>query len=1434
MKPKLRMRKTISVLMAFLLIFTAVLPLSSGITKAMAATGWQPIGNSTIGLNVDATNETSHPNMVNYNNELYMAWSERADQDNKVTIQIKKYNGSSWEYVDGGTSFSADPLATATNPVMAVFQNELYVTWYESSNKGNQIRVKKYDGSSWSFVDGGGSKGLNMNSPAIAYIPHLIVYNNNLFIVWVENTNGNYQIRVKKHNGSSWEWVDGGSNDGLNASPSSVASNPESAIYNGNLYISWNESSGGKSQLRVKKFDGTTWSFIDGSNGLGSDSSDISNGSLTVFNNELFAVFSEKNGVHTHLRVKKYDGVSWTSVDGANNAGLNVNVSKNAKHSRSAVYDNALYVIWTEAAGAWGGTIHIKKYDGTNWSGTSETILNVDPSSPTAMNPSLSSYNGKLFAAWTEYNNYQTQIRVKQYDGVTWMSAHNEINVGLNGNLIHSYHPDLKEFNNALYAIWVETGKIVVKSYSNGVLSTISDPEGLNVDPTKEAETPKLAVFNNELFALWVERDNANVRILRVKKWDGMFWVDDKNGLNVDSQEQALHPNLLSTNDAIYVAWSESSSVGYGVHVKKFDGSWESLGRAASHTANNPSLAMFQSELYGTWLELNSANHYQPRIKKYNGQDWVYVDNGGVNESVDSDNSNTSIIEFNKELYVVWVENGTNGALLRVKRFNGASWVAVENIATDIALLDSPPALKVFRNTLFATWTETNGKAPQVRVKQFNGTSWSSADGDGVDGLNVDATKRAFASVLEEYNGELFAAWTEYNGVSNQIRMARYTGNIIPPVTPTDPNTPGSTITLAAPTGFIATPEDGQVNLRWNSVTGATYYQVYQGISSGNYGTAPVVRLNGAANSALITGLSNNISYYFAVQAGNENGVGALSPEVSVVPQVNRKADLQTLALSQGALNPAFDSRILDYTAIVPNSVSSLTVTASVYDHQSPLTVTASVYDQPSSLTVNGALVTSGQESSPIQLAVGQNIISVEVTAANGLKKIYSVNVTRESASPSSGTHPSDSSNWISDPNSGKSTRNQLASSIVTKENGQTVVNVSLDSAIMASQLTNGGDKQTLSIPVSQEADKVSVNLNEEVLKTLDQFKQTVLAISTPIGNIKLPAAQINLNDLSAKFGEPAKASDLSVQVVINKSDSSKEKSVRDAANKSHFTVMAAPVDFSVMVSYKDKTEKIGRFSNFVEREIPIPSGIDPNTVKTAVALNDDGSIRHVPTQIIARNGSSYAVIKSLTNSTYLLISHQKSFDDLQGHWAQGIISDMLSRMVINGVDDTHYAPDAAITRAEFAAIIVQALGMDNKGKTVTFKDVATSDWFNAAVVTAQEYGIIKGYEDGTFRPGKTVTREEAMVMIAKAMQLTDLKAYVNNADADFVLSAFIDGASVGAWAKQGVSAVVSSKLINGAGNGLLPKKDITRAEAAVLVHRMLEKADLIDVVQTK
>ncbi|WP_192895380.1 S-layer homology domain-containing protein [Pelotomaculum sp. FP] len=391
----------------------------------------------------------------------------------------------------------------------------------------------------------------------------------------------------------------------------------------------------------------------------------------------------------------------------------------------------------------------------------------------------------------------------------------------------------------------------------------------------------------------------------------------------------------------------------------------------------------------------------------------------------------------------------------------------------------------------------------------------------------------------------------------------------------------------------------------------------------------------------------------------------------------------------------------------------------------------------------------------------------------------------------------------------------------------RTVTTVVLDPQKLEEKLKQEGENTVVTIPVSTKADTVIGQLNGQMVKSMEQ-KSAVVEIKTENASYTLPAAQINIDDVAAQLGQNVELEDINVNIEIARSPDGTVQFVEDAAEKNNYTIVVPPVDFKVTCTYEDKTVEVKSFNAFVERTIAIPEGIDPQKITTAVSMNSDGTLTHVPTKIIVRDGKYYAVVNSLTNSTYTVIWHPKTFKDVENHWAKDYVNEMGSRLVVSGVDENNYSPDRDVTRAEFAAIIVRALGLGEKGEKNNFRDVTGNDWFNGAVSTAYEYGIINGYNDGTFSPNKAISREEAMVVIAGAAKLAGINADIAGADVDAQLAGFKDNGSLDSWARNSAAACVKSGIIVGDNSMLTPDDNITRAQAATIVMRMLQKANLI------
>jgi hypothetical protein len=245
---------------------------------------------------------------------------------------------------------------------------------------------------------------------------------------------------------------------------------------------------------------------------------------------------------------------------------------------------------------------------------------------------------------------------------------------------------------------------------------------------------------------------------------------------------------------------------------------------------------------------------------------------------------------------------------------------------------------------------------------------------------------------------------------------------------------------------------------------------------------------------------------------------------------------------------------------------------------------------------------------------------------------------------------------------------------------------------------------------------------------------------------------------------------------------------------------------------------------------IAIPEGVDPSKITTGVILNADGTFSPVPTVITMIDGKYYAKINSLTNSTYAVIYSPKSFKDVAQHWAEKNVNDMASRLVVSGTGKDKFEPDRDITRAEFATIVVRALGLMSPGSGKdAFIDVVKKSWYYDAVSIAHEYGITSGYENGNFGPDDKINREQALTMIARAIKITGSKVELADGEADKLLTGFTDANRAAEYAKTSLASCVKAGIISGrSGKLIAPKDNITRAEVTVIVQRLLQNSNLI------
>ena len=161
---------------------------------------------------------------------------------------------------------------------------------------------------------------------------------------------------------------------------------------------------------------------------------------------------------------------------------------------------------------------------------------------------------------------------------------------------------------------------------------------------------------------------------------------------------------------------------------------------------------------------------------------------------------------------------------------------------------------------------------------------------------------------------------------------------------------------------------------------------------------------------------------------------------------------------------------------------------------------------------------------------------------------------------------------------------------------------------------------------------------------------------------------------------------------------------------------------------------------------------------------------------------------------------------------------------LINGYPDGTFRPNGTITRAEFVKMINKAFGfVATSGISNPFSDVAEGQWYFDNVMAAVTKGYILGYEDGTFRPDETISRQETAVIIDRIMML-------ENTVSDEQKSAVTINDSIGAWASNSVKYVVAAGLMDvGSDGSFRAGVPATRAEVAMVCVASLKMMGRVD-----
>ncbi|MDO3408372.1 invasin domain 3-containing protein [Saccharibacillus sp. CPCC 101409] len=215
----------------------------------------------------------------------------------------------------------------------------------------------------------------------------------------------------------------------------------------------------------------------------------------------------------------------------------------------------------------------------------------------------------------------------------------------------------------------------------------------------------------------------------------------------------------------------------------------------------------------------------------------------------------------------------------------------------------------------------------------------------------------------------------------------------------------------------------------------------------------------------------------------------------------------------------------------------------------------------------------------------------------------------------------------------------------------------------------------------------------------------------------------------------------------------------------------------------------------------------------------------------------------------YAVVNRPASFADLAGHWARTDAEKLASSLIVEGRTASTFEPGGTLTRGELSALLVRALGLGASAQPAPFADTA-GGWYAADVNAAYAAGLVRG-SGNAFRPNAAVTREEMAVMLERALSLQAAEAAASaqsgaavsgSSGASFEdvragvwipaaagiqpsANAAASGERVSSWASEAVQTLQNAGILQGdVGGKLRPQANVTRAEAAALLVRLLER----------
>jgi lactocepin len=441
-----------------------------------------------------------------------------------------------------------------------------------------------------------------------------------------------------------------------------------------------------------------------------------------------------------------------------------------------------------------------------------------------------------------------------------------------------------------------------------------------------------------------------------------------------------------------------------------------------------------------------------------------------------------------------------------------------------------------------------------------------------------------------------------------------------------------------------------------------------------------------------------------------------------------------------------------------------------------------------------------------LPLAVGVNKFVFEVTDLAGNKSTVTKQITRlaEGTVPGGDTNPGDTTPTtppVTPPVTPPTPDNGIPGKVVVDEKTGNVT-LNLDAAGVSKLVDPKKDAVTLDLStLFEKSNKVTTVVKAADLKTVAGLDKNI-TISTGTDSVDLPASVISALTL-------VQADNVTFEI-------SKSAAKDVPATKGHNTV-------SDVLNLNIQLEKDGKPTSYSAFATPVTVSVSVKDKKfvdkrkvAAYYLNEDTGVwEYIGGKV---SGDNFT-FRTNHFSQFVVIENSRTFTDLKTSWVKDEVEVLASRNIINGNAEGVFAPNAKLTRSQFAALLARSLNLPKAPFQGVFKDVTAEQSAALEVEAAFRAGIVTGKPDNTFGLNESISREQMVLMLIRAIEYKDKALLADVKPA----GDFKDSASISENAQEAVKTAVALKLIQGRPDQTFgPKDNLTRAQAAVVVYRLL------------